>query len=758
MKTRSLRYEDYEYKNLPIYGGGFVTGILFHPNAERLYIRTDIGGLYRYDLKNSVWEFLGAHITAIDNAETYPLAIAVDKDSPDSLFSVCGNREVSYLCISYDCGSSFIRRKVPCSVHGNHPGRGTGERLHIRNGRIYFGSMTAGILVSEDMGESWDIFTVNGEKNISCLWISEDESLVIAGCSGEDNSPDGEVRGHTLYYSTDGCKNFIPLDIPQYERHEEAAYQGFVPQRMAYNGEFLYVTFNFPEKVAYGGFGSYACDGGRACDGAVYRYRIENGIPVFSADITPYDEDAEKGRRAAGGFSGICCSEGMILTSTICRLKGDIIYRSYDNGKSWDRILYGTRKGRINWSVSYMKPEYNGGGSCLHWLSDLKISPFDKDLALFNTGTGIFMLRDLRGEDAYAEPLCNGIEETVHLNVYSPPSGKIRVIDIVGDLGGFAFEDIEKPCENSFADENGNRYITCLNADYTLKDPEYVVATPRGNWTGKTFGGIIVSSDCKNWKRLPDPTGISGEIDKAVEDIRRPNVDSGWAAVTADGRRIIWAMTRKFSSHMTVYTDDEGIHWHRSVFKDSNGEIISREMTVRVYSDLYDADCVYGITDELRLFVSFDKGEVFREYGTGLPHRRIMFNRFQAARQTGKPYTFWIADGSGLYVCSFDKEKAQSENKLFEGEYAFTAGFGKGRTEDMPSLYCTGVIGGEYGFFRSDDLGESFTKVNDPRHNYGDIIAVCGDGREHGRFYLATGTYGILTGCPRADGSIRDAR
>jgi ribosome-interacting GTPase 1 len=97
----------------------------------------------------------------------------------------------------------------------------------------------------------------------------------------------------------------------------------------------------------------------------------------------------------------------------------------------------------------------------------------------------------------------------------------------VGDLGGFAFTAVDRHCENSFADEHGNRYITCLSCDWPDSDPDHIVVTARGNWTGKTKGGLIVSRDgARTWLRLPMPMGLSEELDALLTRISgaRPKV------------------------------------------------------------------------------------------------------------------------------------------------------------------------------------------------------------------------------------------
>lgn len=104
----------YEYRNLPIPGGGYVTGFLYsEKEKDVLYIRTDIGGTYRFDAANQRWVSLIGHVTMEDLSETFPISLALDENRPGSLYIACGvNKEQSgVLAVSSDYGEHFAMKR-----------------------------------------------------------------------------------------------------------------------------------------------------------------------------------------------------------------------------------------------------------------------------------------------------------------------------------------------------------------------------------------------------------------------------------------------------------------------------------------------------------------------------------------------------------------------------------------------------------------------------------------------------------------------
>ena len=64
------------------------------------------------------------------------------------------------------------------------------------------------------------------------------------------------------------------------------------------------------------------------------------------------------------------------------------------------------------------------------------------------------------------------------------------------------------------------------------------------------------------------------------------------------------------------------------------------------------------------------------------------------------------------------------------------------------AIYIAGTIAGEYGFYRSFDDAATWERINTKKQMFGHIISVDGDSRSFGRFFLATGSRGLVYGEP----------
>ena len=756
----SIKTLAYQYRHLPIGGGGYVTGFFFHPtDPDVMYCRTDIGGMYRFDYAAQRWISLIDHVSPVDGRECCPISAALDETHPERLYIASGVWDPSKngkLTVSDDYGRSpagcttFRSHELPCFVHGNLHGRGAGERLLVEGENLWFSSQKDGLFRSDKEGKAWQ--KVESFPETGCTFVAKKGNLLLVGTEGLALR-ENDMRGNSLYASWDDGATFSPVPQPEYVPVEGSQLHGLVAQRCSFDGEYLYVAFSANGARSQNVERGYTCDCGDCSCGRVARYRFDSTSLGLPEDITP-----EKGN---WGFSAMDAKHGMLITATIHRQHqdGDAIYLSRDQGKTWKTILHGTHTGKLAFRLSYMRPEYNGG-SLVHWMTDVKIDPHRPDTAWFNTGTGTFRTQNLRDDVVVWQDWCDGMEETVHINVHAPASGRVQVLDMIGDLGGFAFTDVDKHCENSFANEKGDRWITCLSCDWPEADPDHIIVAARGNWTGRTKGGIIVSRDgAQSWSRVPTPSGLGDELDALLKRIERPNTNAGWVAMSADGQTYVWAVAERIFLHTKnlIVSHDQGCTFRRSAVLDANGQPVQGMM--KPLADRCMPNVFYGFGDKGEIYVSTDSGDTFWQKAAPEGFPEVHFGKVDCADQTeirmaaGEPGVMVIATGEGLWKLVYDPAADEFTGKRLtkEGDKAFCAGLGLGRPggdyfTEPKAIYFNGVIDGEYGFYRTFDECATIERINTDQQMYGRIHSIDGDKRVFGRFFLATGSSGLLYG------------
>ncbi|MGN1157563.1 MAG: endoglucanase [Agathobacter sp.] len=782
MSSKIAKHISYEYKNAPIPGGGYVTGLIYHKKQPGiLYARTDIGGTYRFDRGTMHWESLINHVSGENLAEAFPIGLALDDEHPERLYIISGEykAESGVLSISEDFGRTFIHKTVPTRVHGNLSGRGTGYRLVVDKNNsnvLYFASQLGGLWKTTDRGDTWERLPLE-EDYTTFVWVSNDSKTIVVGTAGYVTRIHEKLRGHSLYVSYDAGKNFEKLIMPENVLIEDSKMNGLVASRYDYDGTYLYVTMNSTGRWNYIVDLGYSCDTGDVIGGKVIRYYFENGRIAGFHDITPDGEGQHTAEHLNYGFGGICSCQarpGLLACSTLCREKEkpEAIYVSEDYGNTWRISLEGLEQGGIYFRTSYMQPKYNAGVSLLHWLSDVKIDPFNPNELWFNSGTGVFTTDALLSEHPAYHDYCDGIEETVHLNVYAPLDGEVQLVDIVGDLGGFAFRDLSASCTNSFDDAEGNRYITCINADLSDTDSNLAVITARGNWKGKTKGGLVRTVDgFHTYQRIPMYFELGGKIAEKMHHIEKPNNNPGWVAMSPDGKNIVWSIAEdiELPIDLVIVSQDGGESFRRVKVYNSKQQQVENGL-FKAFSDRINSQLFYGFGEKGQLYVSCDGGTSFYEKQPIVQKAEyvdsisvfpdVNFGKIDTVNKTevrgvaGTEGVFYMAlahEGLWKYQYIREKDEIICTKLTDEADSCFRMGLGIGRAggsyiKEPKAVYLCGIIEGEYGLYRTLDDGKSFERLNDAHQMYGEINSIDGDKRKFGRFFLATGSRGVLYG------------
>src|SRR5688500_11020165 len=155
---------DKTWNSVKFGGGGYVSGLVFHPTtANLLYARTDIGGAYRWHQATSSWVAItdGLGFGAADSRFHGVESMAVDPNNDQLVYMGAGMYTTEgngRLYLSSDRGNHWTYVGLPFPLGGNNPGRAIGERLMVdpnKPSTLFYATRTAGLWKSIDSGRAW---------------------------------------------------------------------------------------------------------------------------------------------------------------------------------------------------------------------------------------------------------------------------------------------------------------------------------------------------------------------------------------------------------------------------------------------------------------------------------------------------------------------------------------------------------------------------------------------------------------------------
>jgi uncharacterized protein (TIGR03437 family) len=418
----------FQWKNVNIQGMGYVTGLVVQPAAPYdVYIRTDVGGAYRFDRPSSSW------IPLLDGLATQAgigtESVAIDPGTPSRAYVVIPrtnsivNNEYQYtaeVMVSEDRGVTW--RGTGLVQYGLYIGANddyrveSGERLAVdpnNSNVLYFASRRNGLW----MGLR--------QPNAQYTWAA-----VSGGLPPWTTNPATDAAGYTfVLYDSRTTVNGVSQTI-------YTGVHGSAVWRSADGGQ-TWTSMGGPSNpvrgvVASDGTLYVSCGVTTPAAGNVARYA--NGQWT---DITPGDKSTV--------YTGITADPGNPAAVMVGR--DTYVWRSTDAGASWspqvmvmngfDPHASGSNPSAPNY---YISTAGASGG-----MAALFIDPSNPDQAWWTNGWGVALTTDVTANPPFWAWQMQNLEELVGVMVRVPPqpksSGGADLVSMVEDMVGFRHAD-----------------------------------------------------------------------------------------------------------------------------------------------------------------------------------------------------------------------------------------------------------------------------------------------------------------------------
>lgn len=743
-----------EWDTVKIGGGGFVSGIV--TGQKEMYLRTDVGGAYKYDYEKNKWVQLFDFLNDTDRGLLSVKGMAIDPTDDDTVYFLCGCAYFSdartVIFKTTDGGKTFTQADVTehIQVHGNGDGRECIEPIAIdpdNPDTIYAGGdVTAGksaLIKSTDGGKTWNpvmgyddlgLFTeslkypmwtehmvrgteakeYNQQNGIGCILIEDGKVYVGTSVTGQTNIHVADVK--------DDKFTELSKDLP---------------------------TANYPCSITNDGQGNlfFTYIAGLAFSGSAggaYKYNTKDGkvtkLSVTDSAVGMIEVDKNDPKKMVARTCGVWSDQWFEKEWTDSSIAwGDHFFRSTDGGETWQDITPGQQVGQYTDNPYFVSEpiDTNGYdwvyGKACHWGSGILIDPRNSDRILMTSGNGVFAcdnVWDEKGVQFYFQP--DGVEEVVTLDLASVPDG--YVYSAIGDYDGFIHKDVTEVPEQYKPNIGSTSAIAYCpqNTDVMVRFSEH------------DGGGFYSTNAGKTWTKMANSGGTGGK-----------------ACITQLDEKTYRIFHSAGDSGNVQYTDDFGETWSdcsgipsqygsKPTFMISEPE---HPEIVYAYATYYNSSWGYSKPAptaedaQYKFCVSTDYGKTFTSVDV------CMYDQCDSAGRIA-----YLGEGElilgggyyGMYHATVKNGKATIE-KLDNVSYCKTVGYGAPEEEGgLNTIYMYGKPDEDdtEGIYRSTDGGKTWLCIN-TEHLYGGTgngNFIVGDMNEFGKIYMSTVGSGLVYG------------
>ncbi len=694
----------FTWKNVNIQGMGYLSGMA----AQRLppydiYVRADVGGLYRFDRNNNRWlpllDAFGTDMVA-QNVDS----IGLDPNDPNSVYAGVESQQyrtgiVAEILASHDRGATWttlnlaaFRLGVSSADVGN-----IGERIAIdpkRPGRLYYGTRFDGLWI-KDPSAPW-VKASGGLPSSSAA-----PGFDFVTCDAQTGRVYTGLSGSGVWASDDGGITWIQV------------LAGANPLRGAIASDGgLYVTFDVDASSSYGSVRRYA-----------------NGVwtPITPPGVQDY-------------FSGLAVDPTNPAVVAVALNHEMNIWRSADRGATWTKIP-ATSAGN---APPYYAIFSESTGCCN---SSLLIDPALPKRLWVLAGFGVLKTDDV----TIAAPTWNwrmeNLEELVVETVKVPPVVTVPgttepgadLLSGVADMMGFRHASRDVVPSSTLP---SFRWVAQANSiAYSAQHPEYsaFVGWDHPTYTVKTG---FTSDNGKTWAPFGDQSpGVSGSVAMSASN----PLNIVWAPVQADVR----------------YSMDGGGTWRNAML--AGGGLLPRSWQVNnvwwpgqiVVPDMITGGKFYYYANG-DFYVSIDnaatwiKTTTIQTAGPAVAYT-VYSSIVPNPAKSGDLYMTFARNAN--QITPFQLLHSTNGGYTWNVVPTLTAcnymAFGKGNDAQTPYMYVHGRqrASDPDAVYKSEDSGATWTQLTDPNLNqFGSILAMEGDMRAKDLVYVGTSGRGILYG------------